>query len=238
MKRTENHESEGDQSPITNHQSPITNLRWNVAQAAEIRWWQGYLKKKPKADYLAWKGQYWRDLLTRIDVQPRVGEHVLDVGCGPAGAFIVLPENQVDAVDPLLDNYEEKLEHFDKTAYPNTSFYSQPFETFQSDTPYDTILCLNAINHVADLDLCFDKLVELTKPGGTLVVSIDAHNYAFFKYIFRLLPGDILHPHQYDLTEYEAMLTSRNCDIKAAHLFDEHFFFNYYVLVAQRKTIL
>ncbi len=210
-------------------------LRWNIAQAAEIRWWQGYLKKKPKADYLAWKSKYWQDFLARIDVHPHVSERVLDVGCGPAGAFMVLADNQVDAVDPLLDSYAEKLEHFDAAAYPNTTFHSLAFETFQSDSTYDTILCLNAINHVADLDLCFDKLVKLTKPGGTLVVSIDAHNYGFFKQLFRLLPGDILHPHQYDLTEYQAMLTSRNCDIQEAHLFDEHFFFNYYVLVAKRK---
>jgi len=210
-------------------------LRWNIAQAAEIRWWQGYLKKKPKAEYLAWKNKYWQDLLVRIGVQPLASERVLDVGCGPAGAFMVLTDNEVDAVDPLLESYAVKLAHFDEAAYPNTTFHSLPFEAFQSDTPYDTILCLNAINHVADLDLCFDKLVTLTKPGGTLVVSIDAHNHNFFKHIFRLLPGDILHPHQYDLAEYETMLTSRNCNIKSSLLFDEHFFFNYYVLVATRK---
>ena len=41
-------------------------LRWKIAQAAEIRWWQRYLKNKPTADYAAWKRQYWRDLLTEI----------------------------------------------------------------------------------------------------------------------------------------------------------------------------
>jgi len=207
-------------------------LRWKIAQAAEIRWWQRYLNKKPKADYLAWKEQYWLDLLNRINVHPQAGEQVLDVGCGPAGAFMVLADNQVDAVDPLLDSYTDKLVHFDKATYQNTAFHSLPFEAYSTDKQYDTILCLNAINHVADLDLCFDKLVKLTKPGGILVVSIDAHNYGFFKKIFRLLPGDILHPHQYDLPEYQEMLTSRNCTIKASHLFDKHFFFDYYVLVA------
>jgi len=211
------------------------NLRWKIAQAAEIRWWQRYLNKKPKTDYLTWKGKYWRDLLSRIGVSPKASEQVLDVGCGPAGAFMVLPENQVDAVDPLLNSYAEKLDHFDQAAYPNTTFHALPFETYSTNTKYDTILCLNAINHVADLELCFDKLVDLTKPGGTLVVSIDAHNHGFFKQLFRLLPGDILHPHQYDLPEYEVMLTSRNCIINKSILFDKHFFFNYYVLVATRK---
>ncbi len=207
-------------------------LRWKIAQAAEIRWWQRYLNKKPKADYLDWKTKYWQDLLIRIGVQPKVGEQVLDVGCGPAGAFMVLEGREVDAVDPLLDSYSEKLTHFERSAYPYTNFHALPFEAYETETRYDTILCLNAINHVADLDLCFDKLVELTKPGGTLVVSIDAHNFGFFKGLFRLLPGDILHPHQYDLKEYESMLTQRSCTIKQSILFDKHFFFDYYVLVA------
>ncbi len=208
-------------------------LRWKIAQAAEIRWWQRYLNKKPKTDYLKWKEQYWQDLLSRIDVHPQAGERVLDVGCGPAGVFMSLPDNEVDAVDPLLNSYADKLAHFDQADYPNTTFHALPFEAYHTDNQYDTVFCLNAINHVADLSLCFDKLVHLTKPGGTLVVSIDAHNHNFFKKIFRLLPGDILHPHQYDLSEYQAMLTSRNCTLNDSILFNEHFFFNYYVLVAR-----
>ena len=51
-----------------------------------------------------------------------------------------------------------------------------------------------------------EKLVKLTKSGGKLIVSIDAHNYQLFKHVFRLITGDILHPHQYDLKEYKKML--------------------------------
>jgi 2-polyprenyl-6-hydroxyphenyl methylase/3-demethylubiquinone-9 3-methyltransferase len=78
-------------------------------------------------------------------------------------------------------------------------------------------------------------LIELAKPNAFVIVTIDAHNYSFFKKIFRLLPGDILHPHQYDLNEYEKFLTSRNCDlIKSIHLKQE-FFFDHYMLIAQKK---
>ncbi len=210
-------------------------LRWKIAQAAEIRWWQNYLNKKPKADYLDWKSKYWQNLLTQIGVAPASDEKILDVGCGPAGIFMVL-KGEVDAVDPLLDSYAEKLDHFDASAYPHVQFHALPFEQYETTERYDTLFCLNAINHVADLSLCFDKLVGLVKPGGKLVVSIDAHNFSFFKHVFRLLPGDILHPHQYDLKEYQKMLTTRNCQLKKSVLFDQHFLFNYYVLVAQKGT--
>ena len=155
------------------------SLRWKIAQAAEIRWWQNYLKKKPKTDYLVWKKKYWETLLSRLNLTFTEGEKVLDAGCGPAGIFMILEKYQTDAMDPLLNDYEEKLAHFSKKQYPNIRFFSEPLETFSPKEKYDKVFCLNAINHVADSDLCFDKLVDFTEEGGTLIVSIDAHNYSF-----------------------------------------------------------
>jgi len=211
------------------------NLRWKIAQAAEIRWWQNYLNKKPKADYLSWKKDYWQTLLEKCELNfSNKKEKVLDAGCGPAGMFMVLSNQDVDAMDPLLDDYETKLEHFSKEDYPNVRFFNSPLETFSPSEKYDTVFCLNAINHVSDLDLCFDQLINFTKEGGTLVVSIDAHNYSFFKNIFRVLPGDILHPHQYDLKEYQQMMLKRGCTIEKTILYNEEFFFNYFILVCKK----
>jgi 2-polyprenyl-3-methyl-5-hydroxy-6-metoxy-1,4-benzoquinol methylase len=209
-------------------------LRWKIAQAAEIRWWQNYLKQKPKADYLVWKKEYWSSLFKETGVALNDNDRILDAGCGPAGIFMIFDDNQVDAVDPLLKQYEEKLKHFSPKDYPNVKFIDSPLEKFTLSQPYDTVWCLNAINHVADLDLCFDILAAAVRRGGTLVCSIDAHNHSFFKHIFRLLPGDILHPHQYDLEEYQKMLTDRGFKIEKSLLKDKQFFFNYYVLVAKK----
>lgn len=210
-------------------------IRWKVAQEAEIRWWQGYLKNRPKKVYLAWKENYWLQFLQDCDFIPNKAEKVLDAGCGPAGVFMVLQDQEVHALDPLLTQYEKRLEHFSPQDYPWVSFKPLALEDFSIEEPYDTVFCLNAINHVSDLNLCFDKLEEATKKGGTLVVSIDAHNYSFFKSIFRMLPGDILHPHQYDLDEYRKMVENRGFKIVNIKLLKEEFFFNYYVLVAKRK---
>ncbi len=209
-------------------------LRWKIAQSAELRWWQRYLKRKPTADYLQWKRAYWKTFLQQINVFLKTEEQVLDAGCGPAGIFTVLKDQQVDAVDPLLDQYDEKLDHFQKSNYPNISFFSESIEDFQSTKTYDKVFCLNAINHVADLDICLDKLVNFTRPGGQLIFSIDAHNYQLFKYVFRLIPGDILHPHQYDLKEYQRMLIARGLEVSNLVLYKKHFFFNYYVLVCSK----
>lgn len=214
-------------------------FRWKIAQAAEIRWWQNYLKNKPTTDYAVWKTKYWQDLLAEIGLSDtlKTNTQILDAGCGPAGIFMIFKNQEVDALDPLLDEYATKLPHFRRENYPNVQFFSQSLESFSDKKSfYDTVFCLNAINHVADLDTAFDVLVNSTKTGGTLVVSIDAHNYSFLKKIFQALPGDVLHPHQFDLKEYSDMLTRRGCRIERTLLKKSEFIFNYYVLVATKIT--
>ena len=97
-------------------------------------------------------------------------------------------------------------------------------------TIFDYIFCLNAINHVSDLDACWDRLFAVAHKDSRLLISIDAHNYSLFKYLFRLLPGDILHPHQYDLKEYQEMIEKRGGHIEFILNKKKEFFFNYYVL--------
>ncbi|MFK7932494.1 MAG: class I SAM-dependent methyltransferase [Saprospiraceae bacterium] len=211
-----------------------SSLRWRIAQFAEIRWWQNYLKKRDKSEYLSWKRSYWQTFLERTEVNLEIGQRILDMGCGPAGIFTQLADYQVTAVDPLLQQYEDKIPHFQPIDYSNVSFVNQSLEQYVPTLVFPTVFCINAINHVADLDLAFDNLINCTDRNGTLVVSIDAHNYPFLKHIFRLLPGDILHPHQYDLAEYRAMLTQRNCTIEKEILYKKDGIFDYWVLVARK----
>jgi 2-polyprenyl-6-hydroxyphenyl methylase/3-demethylubiquinone-9 3-methyltransferase len=212
----------------------MKKLRWEIAQFVEIRWWQRYLKLKPPGDYIQWKIAYWNTFLENAGVRPAAGELVLDAGCGPAGIFTILGEQSVDAIDPLIDAYEEKLDHFKKKRYPYVSFFCRSLEDFQPEKSYDTIFCLNAINHVENMDTSLDKLVSCLRPGGKLVISIDAHNHRYFKHIFRLIPGDILHPHQYDLDEYREKLESRGLKVMNEVLCQERFLFNYYALVCRK----
>ncbi len=213
-----------------------TSLKWRLAQKIELQWWKNYLKNKPTNDYLTWKKDYWRNLLQQLPSLPLgKAQRVLDAGCGPSGMYSVLNQKHIDAIDPLIEAYEKDLSHFNKKDYPQVQFYNDTLEQYTTDTPYDTVFCMNAINHVSDINQSVDKLISLTAKKGFLVLSIDAHNYAFFKHLFRLLPGDVLHPHQYDLTEYQNMLIQRNCRIVQTLRLKQHFFFDYYVLVAERK---
>lgn len=154
------------------------------------------------------------------------------MGCGPAGVFIALPENKVTAVDPLINEYENQTPFFSKSDYPNVAFVKSTIEEFESNGKFDIAFCMNCINHVHDIEKGFEKLKEVCADNGTLVLSIDAHNFSFFKYLFRLIPGDILHPHQYDLQEYKTFLEKQGFKILKTELLKQEFFFNHYVMMA------
>ena len=83
-------------------------------------------------------------------------------------------------------------------------------------------------------DRAYDRLVNAAKDSAYIVVSIDAHNHSFFKFLFRLIPGDILHPHQYDLEEYIDFMTHRGCNICKEIMVKKEFFFSHYVVVARK----
>jgi 2-polyprenyl-3-methyl-5-hydroxy-6-metoxy-1,4-benzoquinol methylase len=213
-----------------------TSLKWKLAQFAEIRWWQNYLKSKSATDYKAYKTDYWKKFLNEIepDFSFKPEDKILDAGCGPAGLFIILNQNETTAVDPLLGKYEENLSHFSKSNYPNVNFVESGLEGFVEDEAFDHVFCLNCINHVADLPKSLNNLVDSTKKGGKIYMSIDAHNHQALKHLFRAVPLDILHPHQYDLAEYKTMLTSRGCEIKQEIRYNKRTIFDYYLLIAEK----
>lgn len=209
--------------------------KWTLAQALEIRWWRQYLRGKSVDGYLEQKKAYWRHVLTQLHIG-EVNGRVLDAGCGPAGIFLIFPQQQIDAVDPLLERYEAELAHFHPGWYPNVRFFNQALEAFGALDKYDFLFCLNAINHVKDIAQAMDQLVAAARPGATIVLSIDAHKYAALKWLFRAIPGDALHPHQYDLAEYRAMLTSRGCSIRQEWVARTGKIFDYIFLLAKAPS--
>ncbi len=208
------------------------NIRWRLAQFWEIRWWRWYLQHKEKSVYLQQKADYWKKILAQCELKLTGSEAILDAGCGPAGIFMILDGNPLVAVDPLLGEYEDQLDHFDSTDYPKVQFYAVSLEEFQPTQQLDIIFCCNVINHVADLNLSLDKICSWLKPGGILILSVDVHNYRLLKKIFRWIPGDILHPHQHGLVDYQNMLRERGFNIEKTTELKRGGIFDYYLIKA------
>jgi len=213
------------------------NLKWKLAQKLEYKWWQRYLKKKNIEEYLQWKVQYWQKVLVEISKYIPIpeGKYILDAGCGPAGIFTALKGNTVHAIDPLLDQYRN-LPHFMPERAVWTQFENSLIESLTEVEKYDVIFCMNAINHVNDIALCYDNLVRILKPNGYIIISSDAHKHPLLKQIFQWIPGDVLHPVQLDNDEYNAFLTKRNMDILQSILYKKGNIFDYYITIAKKPA--
>ncbi|MEZ4988651.1 MAG: class I SAM-dependent methyltransferase [Saprospiraceae bacterium] len=211
------------------------SLRWKIAQWFEIRWWQRYLAPKDKKHYLQSKRAYWQRILQAAGLSPLAGR-VLDAGCGPAGIFMALPACEVTAFDPLLSEYETRLAHFSRADYPWVNFHTATLEAFQNPLPFPLVCCLNAINHVDDWHLGMQQLARHTQAGGMLLLGIDVHNYRGLRSIFRLFPGDILHPHQHDREDYLLHLQALGFEVIATQTLKKGFIFDYWLITARKCT--
>ena len=210
--------------------------RWKLAQWFERKWWKNYLGQKDPVAYLAWKKAYWDNFYSSFsDVVPLSDESkVLDAGCGPAGIFMIFTQQETTAFDPLLDAYEQDLPHFNREDYPTIQFSTASLENYTATNFYDAVFCINAINHVKDIKTATTRLVETAKKGAKMVISIDTHNHKWLQPLFKLIPGDVLHPHQYNLQEYIQLF--EDCGIKTLRTIcvKKAFIFDYYVVVGEK----
>lgn len=207
-------------------------MRWKIAQFFESIWWKYYLKNKDTKQYLDWKIKYWNDFLIKIRLEKESldDKNILDSGCGPAGIFIVISNARVTALDPLLNFYQNKICHFNSNWYKNVAFSPLSIEQYQEKEKFDFIFCLNAINHVENINLAIENLIYSLKNDGKMIITIDCHKYTFLKSLFSFFQGDVLHPHQYTLDEYKTLFFKYGLNIENEFLLKNGLIFDYYSL--------
>jgi 2-polyprenyl-6-hydroxyphenyl methylase/3-demethylubiquinone-9 3-methyltransferase len=207
--------------------------RWQIAQWFELRWWIRYLAPRQPQAYLTWKRSYWYSVVSRLTERPQ--GRMLDAGCGPAGMFIVLPRDAtIHAIDPLLDEYNNNLLHFSTSQYPHIDFWPSTIEEWHDPEGYDTIMCMNALNHVDNLQAACRNLANHLRPGGRLLLTVDGHRSSFLKKVFRLIPGDLLHPHQLTLADYLSLLRSYGLQAEPIDKMRTGTIFDHYIVEATK----
>lgn len=218
------------------------SIRWRIAQHFEQYWWRRYLHGKDWPTYHKWKCDYWTKLLdSATAIAPELATlladnnlPILDAGCGPAGIYMVLDPHPVTAIDPLLDTYQYWLDHFKPQTFPWVDFRNIPLEQFKAREPFELVFCLNALNHVADIELATQRLVAATATNGLIVTCLDAHNYSLMQKLFSAVPGDILHPHQYTLQGYISLFNSYGLHLQGNHTISKGRLFKHELLMFKK----
>jgi SAM-dependent methyltransferase len=125
-------------------------------------------------NYLAWQFGM---------VRPHLRGRVLEVGAG-IGTFtshMALVAEHVTALEPNRYCFERLTR--DTVHLPNVSRYELPVEEFHAtvarNRTFDTIVCMNVLEHIRDDAAVLREFRSLISPGGRLVLLIPAIPLAF-----------------------------------------------------------
>jgi len=123
------------------------------------------------------------------------GKRVLDLGCG-GGIFseaLAKAGAQVTGVDAESEAIKAARAHAQKNKL-NIQYEHTSIEQFESE-PFDSITCMEMLEHVASPQLVLEHIARLTKPGGYVFLSTINRTLAAYagailaaEYVLKLLP--------------------------------------------------
>ncbi len=176
--------------------SVVDRSRWQEAQhleesqatTDEVRQWVE-VRKDTWANFVAYLRR--AGYLTN----PR---RVLDIGGKYTTVFLALREGERYAVDPVyLSMFEQHPFLQDVEELKGVHFLAMPAEEIQEVGSFDTIFCINMLDHMAVPQQLVDTIDALLTPGGNLILVIDCYADRLVREIVRRFDVDVPHPHHF-----------------------------------------
>ncbi len=104
---------------------------------------------------------------------------ILEIGCGIGNFTSTLSKfGKVTAIDidpSLIENFKKDNISNIKSGYGNI----ENGEYFFKDKTFDTIVCINVLEHIKDDTKALENMFKLLKPGGNLILLVPIHNFLF-----------------------------------------------------------
>ena len=131
---------------------------------------------------------------------------ILEVGSG-IGNFTVLLQKfgNVTAIDVNREYNEKNNIKGDARGFGDI----EKGEYFFNDKKFDTIVCLNVIEHVKDDEKAFSNIYKLLRKGGKFILLVPAHKALYGKY-----DGLLGHFRRYDAHQLGTSITKLGFKIK------------------------
>lgn len=177
-----------NQGPMGDDHGPHATSDRTTIDPGEVRkfasiaeeWWDPLGKFKPLHKFNPVRLAYIRDAICahfgrdRREKAPLSGLRLLDVGCG--GGLVSEPMRRLGAdvtgIDAAMRNIKTAMVHADQQGL-SIDYRATTIEAMLSagSDPFDVVLNLEAVEHVADVDLFLGASADLVKPGGIMLVA-------------------------------------------------------------------
>ncbi len=151
----------------------VDEERWKTAQKFEFNCWMTHARHTADDRSLEHKNGFnnYNDL-------PNDLGDVIEIGCGPFTQFKFITANTITAksislLDPLLNSY---------TSHPHCSYndnqingvkiknkYAAKSEELTANCEYDTLICINVLEHVLNAQSVFDNMYNALKADGLII---------------------------------------------------------------------
>ena len=180
----------------------VNDTRWKEAQYYERKTWCGPQTQNMREDRNTVHRHYFDNYKILNDILPKKIS-VIELGCGPfTNLNFMLPfknsiVTSIDLLDPLINDYVLGTTN---CVYKNGSLnfipvnlHPNPIENFNLDKSFDLVVIINVLEHCFNIDLIFEKIDKMLKPGGILVFADKYHTEERIKHLLDTL-YDAGHP--------------------------------------------
>lgn len=159
----------------------VSNEIWNIAQAEELKVWMN--EPNDSDDWNFWWSQKF-DNYEFLKGRPQIST-IYEAGCGPYAKNIEIVMSSLRYVpktivlsDPLLQSYcnmRKSVSRFN--GYDNVKLVSEALENFDFENfqlpKSDLTICINVLDHVRSVKMCFDHLYNSLNTEGILILGQD-----------------------------------------------------------------
>jgi glycosyltransferase involved in cell wall biosynthesis len=170
-------------------------------------------------------------------LSPYIGDRVLEIGCG-VGNFTRFLRNRdrVVATDNnahYLAAVRRSLDHFDNVDVRHVDWEDPNLDGLCAER-FDTILCLNVLEHIQNDEAALGTFAALLQPRGRLVLQVPA-----MKWLHGEIDRNIGHVRRYERDELAARLRAHGFDIEELTYFNLPGLVAWYVnsVLLQRRTV-
>lgn len=149
---------------------------------------------------------------------PYIGSSCLEIGIGHGGFYELLPKcNYTGAdIDPLL--VEQARSKNPDGNYVVVDITDNDFYNKLSNKSFDSVVCINVLEHIEDHQKAIDNLLSVLNTGGYLLLFVPA-----FQSLFSELDTLAGHYRRYNLNSLKTLILSASLDRKVKFIRLEYF---------------